>query len=76
MINIIISGQTLVGKITAINAIHPDKSRLVEIKDGHELLNTINTGHIGGISSISSMNAEIDYQRVMALLALKYKGGK
>ncbi|WP_048797382.1 MULTISPECIES: hypothetical protein [Serratia] len=76
MINMIISGQTLVGKTTAINVIHPDKSRLVEIEDGLELLNAINTGHIGGISSISSMNAEKDYQRVMALLALKYKGGE
>lgn len=76
MINIIISDQTLVGKTTDINAIHPDKSRLVEIEDRLELLNVINTGHIGSITSISSINAEIDYQRIMALLAFKNKEGE
>ncbi|HGM7400824.1 TPA: hypothetical protein ACKQGK_004811 [Serratia marcescens] len=62
MINLIISGQTKIGKTTAINAIHPDKSRLVEIEDGVELF--------------YSVNHKPDYQKIMANLALKYNGGE
>ena len=73
MINLIISGQTKIGKTTAINAIHPDKSRLVEIEDGIELLNMMGAGHGGGIYSV---NHKPDYQKIMANLALKYNGGE
>lgn len=65
MINIIISGQTMAGKITTINAIQSKQSRLVTIEDVHEFC----------ISSVCSQKAATSLP-AWALLVLKYKGGK
>ncbi|MGP3284118.1 hypothetical protein ACTVPQ_24520 [Serratia bockelmannii] len=73
MINLIISGQTKIGKTTAMNVIHPDNSKLVEVEKGVELLNMIGAGHGGGIYSV---NNKPDYQKIMVNLALKYNGGE
>lgn len=73
MINLIISGQTKIGKATAMNVIHPDNSQLVEIEDSVELFNRGRAGHGGGIYSV---NHQPDYQKIMASLALKYSGGE
>lgn len=73
MINLIISGQTKIGKATAMNVINPDNSQLVEIENGVELFNRVHVGNGGGIYSV---NHQPDYQRIMADLALKYSGGE
>lgn len=73
MINLIVSGQTKIGKKTAMNVIHPNNSQLVEIEDGVELLNRMRAGHGGDIYSV---NHKPEYQRIMANLALKYSGGE